>query len=341
MKKLLLIDGNAIMHRAFHALPPLNNSKGEIVNAVYGFFSMLLTVMGDMKPTHLVVCFDRPKPTFRQAMFVGYQQHRPKMSEDLSPQFKIVHQVLEKMGAVVFELDGYEADDLIGTISRQAVELRGPVTPHSHPTSSHSLRVLDGSPSVVPPLQPEPVDIEVIILSGDRDLLQLVNGNVKVLSPVTGVKNTVLYDSAKVEEKFGIKPKQIVDYKALVGDASDGYPGVAGIGPKTASSLIQRYDSLENIYAHLGDLEEKLRTKLANDSESAELCKRLATIVTDAPITLHLEKCAVEKLDVRGLREVFSEQGFKSLGARVDVVFGKEEKIVEKKDDGQLGLLDS
>lgn len=310
MKKLLLIDGNAIMHRAFHALPPLNNSKGEIVNAVYGFFSMLLTVMADVKPSHLVVCFDRPKPTFRQTMYVGYQQHRPKMSEDLSPQFAIVHQVLEKMGAVIFELDGYEADDLIGTISVQAI---------------------GGTEKTM----------EVIILSGDRDLLQLVNGNVKVLSPVTGVKNTVLYDSAKVEEKFGIKPKQIVDYKALVGDASDGYPGVAGIGPKTASSLITKYENLENIYVHLEELEEKLRNKLAKDSESAELCKRLATIVTDVPITLHLEKCELGELDIPGLREAFREQGFKSLGARVDAVFGKEERKVEKKvNDGQLGLLD-
>ena len=292
------------MHRGFHALPPLTNAKGEMVNAVYGFFSMLLTVMIDMKPTHLIVCFDRPKPTFRQTLYVGYQQHRPKMSDDLSPQFPIVHHLLNAMRTVIFEVDGYEADDCIGTIAAKAVQND---------------------------------DMEVIILSGDRDLLQLVDEHVKMLAPITGVKNTILYDSEKVVEKFGVTPGQIVDYKALVGDASDGYPGVAGIGPKTASTLLQKYQTVEGIYEHLGDLEDKLRNKLAQGSEQAALCKQLATIVRDAPITVKLDACQLKRLDISGLREAFREQGFKSLQVRVDAVFGKEEK---KKDDGQLELLD-
>jgi DNA polymerase-1 len=309
MNRLLLIDGNAIMHRAFHALPPLTNSKGETVNAVYGFFSMLLTVIPQIEATHLVVCFDRAKPTFRQTLYVGYQQHRPKMSDDLSPQFVIVHDLLAAMQAQIFELDGYEADDLIGTISVQA------------------LKESEGQSG----------ETEVVILSGDRDLLQLVNGQVKMLAPVTGVKNTILYDSAKVVEKFGVKPAQIVDYKALIGDASDGYPGVAGIGPKTASTLLAKYETLEGIYSHLGDLEEKLRDKLVAGSEQAALCKKLATIVTDAPITFRLEKCLFDNLAILGLDEAFAAQGFKSIRDRLKTVF---RDVLEKQKSGQLGLLE-
>src|SRR5438309_11849147 len=152
MKKLLLIDGNAILHRAYHALPPLTNSSGQVINAVYGFFSMLFTVVQDQQPEYLIVCFDRPKPTFRQTLYVGYQQHRPAMADDLVPQGSILHDILNKMQTTIFEVDGYEADDLIGTIATQAVSERK--------------------------------DIEVLILSGDRDLLQLVNGQVKMLAPI-------------------------------------------------------------------------------------------------------------------------------------------------------------
>lgn len=326
MKKFIIIDGNAILHRAFHALPPtLTNSKGEVINAVYGFFSMFLNVISDQKPTHVLVCFDRPKPTFRQSLFAGYQQHRPKMADDLVPQIQILHDALAIMKTQIFEVDGYEADDLIGTLAEQAV---------SNAVSSKQATSDVASCSN---------DIEVIIVSGDRDLLQLVNSRVKVLAPVTGVKNTILFDSAKVEEKFGITPGQIVDYKALVGDASDGYPGVAGIGPKTAADLLQRFGTLEGVYEHLGELNPKVSEKLANDAEQAGLCKQLATIVTDAPVTLHPEECAVSKFDIEGLRKEFKEHGFKSLTGRLETVFGSPEKNAEEKkkeESKQLGLLD-
>jgi len=350
MKRLLLIDGNAILHRAYHALPPLTNTKGEVVNGVYGFFSMLLTVMNDLKPECVVVCFDRPKPTFRQTMYAGYQQHRPKMADDLVPQVGIVHEMLAKMKIVVFEVDGYEADDLIGTIAVFATG-RGPVSRFPSPTASSPIgesRRSTGSPTLATPHLNS--DLEVIILTGDRDMLQLVNGRVRVLAPVVGVKNTILYDSAAVEEKYGITPGQMVDYKALVGDASDGYPGVAGVGPKTSASLLQNYRTLEGIYEHIGELNPKLVRKLAQGSEQAALCKKLAAIVTDAPITFKFDECLVSNFAIQDWIEALGEQGFKSMRGRVETFFGlesskkdenlKQGKKTEKKQIEQLGLLD-
>ncbi len=309
MDKLLLVDGNAILHRAYHALPPLTNTKGDVVNAVYGFFSMLLTVVIEMRPEYLIVCFDRPKPTFRQQMFAGYQQHRPALADDFVPQIGLVHEMLSKLAVAVFELDGYEADDVIGTISVQAV------------------------------------DLESIILSGDRDLLQLVKRHVKVLMPLVGVKVTALYDEERVREKFGVTSEQFVDYKALVGDASDGYPGVAGIGPKTASKLIREYVTFENLYVHIGDLPEKIGLKLATDAEQAALAKKLATIVVDAPVTVDFEKCRVGEWKLADWVGVFEEQGFKSLVKRAENFFGNyaKEEPASAKGYGevkQLGLLD-
>ncbi len=310
MKKLVIIDGNAILHRAFHALPPLTNKKGEIVNAVYGFFSMFFNVLQSQKPDYVIACFDRPKPTFRQSLYVGYQQNRPAMSDDLVPQIGKLHTLLKQMNVTIFEVDGYEADDLIGTFSKQAL------------------------------IQQK--DIEVIIVSGDRDLLQLVNSHVKMLAPITGVTNTILYDSEKVQEKFGILPSQIVDYKALVGDASDGYPGVSGIGPKTAAELLIRYHTLEGIYKHIAELHVKNSQKLIEGSEHAALCKKLATIVTDAPVTLYLEKCQVSDFTIDSLREGFVDEGFKTLTNRLNGVFGKATtgKKEQKEKSGQLGLLE-
>ncbi len=309
MNNFVLIDGNAILHRAYHALPPLTNKKGEVANAAYGFFSMFLKIIQDLKPSYMAVCFDRPKPTFRQALYAGYQQHRPAMADDLVPQIAIVHTVLEKMKVQIFEIDGYEADDLIGTLAYEAKNL------------------------------------DTIIVSGDRDMLQLVNGHVKVLMPITGLSNTLLYDAQKVEEKFGVKPAQFIDYKALVGDASDGYPGVTGIGPKTAKHLLQKYHTFENLYKHAGDLPEKIGLKLATDAEQASLAKKLATIVTDAPVSFNTEKCSFKHFNMNGARAAFEELGFKSLLKRFEGVMAekvdKVEKVVkvEKKTDEQLGLL--
>lgn len=295
MQKLLLIDGNAIMHRAYHAYPPLTNPKGEYVSIVYGFFTMLFLVLQEQKPDYLAVCFDRPKPTFRQTMYAGYHAHREELPDDFLPQIGLLHELLETMGVQIFELDGYEADDVIGTISVKA----------------------------------KAASVETLIVTGDRDLLQLVNGQVKVLMPITGITKTVLFGEAEVEEKYGVKPSQFVDYKALIGDASDGYPGVAGIGPKTAAKLIQEYGTFENLYKHIGDLPEKVGIKLATDAEQAALAQKLAAIVRDVPIQFDLKKCACSLFDISALRKSFKEHEFKSLLARLDAMFGKEEEQLE------------
>lgn len=280
MKKLVLIDGNAILHRAYHALPPLTNSKGEPTNAVHGFFSMLLSVIDSQSPDFLIVCFDRAKPTFRQTLFVGYQQHRPSLADDFKPQIIMVHEILEKLKIPVFEVDGYEADDLIGTLS-VAGKKEG---------------------------------LETIIVSGDRDLLQLVNGSTKVLMPVIGISKSVLMGEKEVKEKYGITPSQIIDYKALIGDASDGYPGVAGIGPKTAMNLLLEYENFENIYKNLKKINPKVSLRLATDAEQASLARKLASIVTDAPAKMDLESSKTPTLSKFG--DVLQDFGLKTLSAR-------------------------
>jgi len=312
MKKLILIDGNAILHRAFHALPPLTNKSGIIVNAVYGFFSMFLKILEIHTPDFIIVCFDKKAPTFRKGLYAGYQAKRPKMSDDLAPQVKFVHEILAKAKVEIFEVDGYEADDLIGTIANQSQK-------------SKIKNQKDG--------------IDVFIVSGDRDLLQLVNGHVKMIAPVTGLTNMIIFDEASVFQKYGIKPSQMVDYKALVGDPSDNYPGVAGVGPKTASSLINEYGNLENIYKNLEKIKNKnpnLALKLAKDIEAAGLAQKLAGVVLDVPITLDIEKSSVKYFDKEGMKKEFEKFGFKSLLKRLDTDVKKETKKPEIK---QMELL--
>jgi DNA polymerase-1 len=310
MKKLILVDGNAIIHRAFHALPLLNNQDGTPTNAVYGFFTMLLKIVEDLRPEYLVVCFDKAAPTFRKQMYVGYQATRPKISDDLSPQFEIIHKALDEAKIEHFEIDGYEADDLIGTISKQA----------------------------------KAKDLQTIIVSGDRDLLQLVNSKVLMLAPVVGMTKMTLFDEVKVREKYGLEPWQIVDYKGLVGDNSDNYPGVSGVGPKTAGNLLHQYQTLEGVYEHIAELPQSLQEKLANDAEQAALAKKLATIVTDAPVKLSADEAEVAKIDKEALRKVFENLSFKSLLNRVSktdaaVKTQVKEKTEEKKNEEQLGLI--
>jgi DNA polymerase I len=328
LNRLVLIDGNAIVHRAYHALPPLHKTEeGQLTNAVYGFFSMTLKIVGDLAPDNLIVCFDRAAPTFRKQMYVGYQATRPKMEDDLSGQFKIIHEVLEKSKICVFELDGYEADDLIGTLSRQAIEVN---------TKTTSKQITNNN--------------DVIILTGDRDLLQLVNHRVRILAPITGVTKMILFDSDKVKEKYGLEPSQFVDYKALVGDPSDNYPGVTGIGPKGAANLLNEFKSLEGIYKNLENVNPKIAEKLATDAEQSALAKKLATIELNAPIKLKMNECRISDMDKKALLASFQELSFNSLidrfkldnptltKASLDKRTSRKEKNAKEKKD-QLGLL--
>lgn len=282
MKRLVVIDGHAILHRAYHALPPLTTSKGEAVNAVYGFTSMLLRVIETLKPTHLAVAFDRPEPTFRNKLYKDYQIQRPKADDEFISQIDLVKKVVSEMGIPIFEKAGFEADDVIGTLARKS-----------------------------------DTD-EVIIVTGDRDMLQLVDGKIGVYMPVKGLSESKLYKSQEVEEKFGVRPSQIVDYKALVGDASDNYPGVAGIGPKTASSLLSRFKTLETIYKKMDKIEsEKVKKALDDHLKSAEMAKQLAKIVCDVPIKLDIDKCKLPNLDRPNVHQLFEEFEFWSLIPRL------------------------
>ncbi len=215
---LLLVDGNALVHRAFHALPPLTTSRtGEMVNAVFGFANTLFRVVGTLKPSHWAIAFDYPAPTFRHEMFDQYKAQRPPTPEELRSQIGRVHELAAALGMPAFELQGYEADDLLGALAGQAVA--------------------SGA--------------DAAILSGDRDLLQLVRSGVTVLLPGRTFSDAVSYDEEAVEARFGVKPGQLTAFKALVGDASDNIPGVPGIGEKTAARLLAEYEGLDALFQHI------------------------------------------------------------------------------------------
>jgi len=226
--KLVIIDGNAIMHRAFHAIPPLTTPKGEPINAVYGLTSMLLKVIGEIKPTHFAVAFDRKEPTFRQKELPTYQAQRPPMASELSCQFEKAREFLTAAGIPVYSKAGFEADDVIGTLAEQATK---------NPKSEIRNPKFDG----------------VVIVTGDRDQLQLIDDklNIKLYMPVAGILNAKLYGEVDTIERMGVPPTQIVDLKALTGDTSDNYFGVPGIGPKTAINLLQCSRTIEQIYKDL------------------------------------------------------------------------------------------
>ncbi|OGG13232.1 hypothetical protein A3D77_00740 [Candidatus Gottesmanbacteria bacterium RIFCSPHIGHO2_02_FULL_39_11] len=294
MNRLIIIDGHAILHRAFHAMPPLTTHDGTLVNAVYGFVAMMLKIVEDFKPSYLIVCFDRPKPTLKKQMYVGYQANRPKMDNELSPQIPIVHELLEYMGISIYEMDGYEADDIMGTIVKKILSEKD--------TKRKSEKEIQ----------------ETIIVTGDRDILQLVNENVKVCMPVLGLNQVKVYGENEVKDKFGITPLQMIDYKALVGDQSDNYPGVPGIGPKTAKNLLTQFGTLENLYKHLDEVKnERIRKILSENSESAALSKKLATMITDAPIKVNFQKAKIRKWDSPDIMAKFEEMEFRSLIPRL------------------------
>lgn len=317
MQRLLIIDGNAIVHRAFHAFPPLNRPDGQQVNAVYGFLSILIKALEEVKPEYLLICFDRPKPTFRKLLYAGYQAHRPKMADGLSDQMKILQEALEMIGIPLFGVDGYEADDVIGTLAVQAAGINTNTTNVKYQISNKGNKKKEDLEFDIGNLK-----LDIIILSGDRDLLQLVNSHVKMLAPVVGITKFILYDEATVLEKYGVKPSQVADYKALVGDASDGYPGVTGIGPKTAYGLLKKYETVENLYLHIGELPEKVALKLATDAEQAALAKKLARIALDVPVTLDIAVCAMTLFTKEKVEMVCDMYGFHSLKKRLQIFTG-------------------
>src|SRR3990167_5214203 len=260
MDTLLLIDGNAIMHRAFHAIPPFKTKSGTPTNVIFGFFSMLNKSIADFQPNFVVVCFDTPKPTFRNKIFKDYQAQRPKISDDFITQIPLVKEALNKSGITHLEKDGFEADDIIGTITN-TFKTKG---------------------------------IRVLILSGDRDIQQLVDKNVFVITPKMGLSELKVYDINEVVKKFGLTPDKIPDLKALMGDASDNYSGAKGIGPKTAAKLLQQYNSVKGIYLSLGKIDEKIRKILQDHKANVILSHKLATIDVKVPLEFNIKKSKFE-----------------------------------------------
>lgn len=303
-KIFMLIDGSAILHRAYHAMPSFMSTNGVATGAVYGFFSMLLKLMHNLRPEYIAVAFDRGKPTFRQLMYVGYHANRPHASQDLKDQFGMVREVLDKVAIPVYELDGFEGDDLIGTINKKINDTQK--------------------------------DIFVYIVTGDRDMLQLVDEDTYVLMPVKGISEVMIYDSKRVIEKFGVRPDQIVDLKGFMGDSSDNYPGVPGVGPKTAMNLLQKYEHFENVFRNIAEIEKenpKLAAKLALGSDQATMAQALATIKDDVPFVFSLKDCEKKNFTKEKFQKVFTEYSFNSLAKRLDEVFGKD------KPKGQMKLL--
>lgn len=278
-QRLLIIDAHAIIHRAFHALPPLNTSTGEPINAVYGFLLLTLKALKDMKPSHVIVAFDSPGKTFRHTQFAEYKAHRPPTAPELKSQFPVVRECIAAFGFPILAHEGFEADDMIGTVCAK----------------------LDRS------------GVETIIVTGDMDLLQLVDRDTKVMKMQRGVKDVELFDEALVKEKHGLTPLQIIDYKGLRGDASDNIPGVPGIGEKSAVELLQKFGTVEEVFAHIEEIDGRKRKALEGKQEIALLSKQLATIAHDAPMQLTLDDASVTKLSPEALLSFLQKYEFSSL----------------------------
>jgi len=250
-KRILIIDGNSLMHRAFYGVPPLSNRQGEPTNAVFGFLNMFLRLLGEYDPKWVGVAFDTHAPTFRHQAYAEYKGTRQKTPEDLIPQFHTLRELLPHMGVAVLELDGYEADDILGTCARQAEE-KG---------------------------------IEAYLVTGDKDALQLVSDTTRVLLTRRGITDIHLYDPKALLKEYGLAPWQIVEMKALMGDASDNIPGVPGVGQKTALKLLAAYTDIEGVYAHVDEVPgESLRQKLIENEDKARLSRELAAIDKNVPI---------------------------------------------------------
>jgi len=319
MKKLFLIDGNAILHRAYHALPPFKTTKGELVNAVYGFSSMLLNIINHQKPEYIAVSFDRKAPTFRHEEYKDYKATRVKAPDDLYEQIPRIKQVVEAFNIPIFEMDGYEADDILGTLAEQAKQINGRCVAEKNDEM--------GADTIV-----------TFIVTGDMDTLQLISPTTFVFAPQRGVLDYLIYDSAKVLSKYGLEPNQIVDFKALKGDASDNIPGVMGIGDKTAVDLLQKYKTLDGIYDHLSELRDSLRKKLTNDRENAFFSRRLATIMRDVPIKLNIVNCKTHNFELDKIMRLFEELEFKSLLGKLNNFNGHYSQIRQIEDSSQQSL---
>ena len=290
MTRLMLLDSNGLIYRGYHALPPLTTSKGELVNAVFGFCSILLRGIQDLQPEYVAACFDLPGPTFRHEQFADYKATRTPMPDDLRSQFPKVREVVAALRIPVYEMAGYEADDVIGTIARD-MDARG---------------------------------IDTTVVTGDMDMLQIVTEHTRLMTTRQGVDSTVYYDPAKIWERFELRPNQMIDYKALKGDPTDNIPGIPGVGEKTAAKLVAQFGSLEGIYERLGEVKpDKLRFKLVEAREQVFASRELSRIICDLPISLDLDSAHLSDYDRAEVVRLFREFEFRTLIDRLPPLTGE------------------
>jgi DNA polymerase I len=291
MERLMLLDGYGLVYRGYFALPPLTTSKGDLVNGVFGFASIVLRGIQDLQPDYLAVSFDLPGPTFRHKQYADYKATRVKMPDDLRDQFPKVREVVKALRIPVYEMPGFEADDVIGTITEQ-------LDPHAN--------------------------LETTIVTVDLDMLQLVTPRVRLMTTRSGVENTVIYDVERIDERFGLRPDQMIDYKALKGDPTDNIPGVPGVGEKTAAKLIREFGDLESLFSRIDEVTpEKLRDKLRDHREQVFMGRELSTIVRDLPIEIDLDAARLGDYDRETVVRLFREYEFRTLIERLPPMSGE------------------
>lgn len=291
-KRLIIVDSNALLHRAFHALPPLMTKTGQETGATYGFLLTLFRAIKDLKANYVVACFDTKMPTFRHEMFKDYKAQRPATPTGIISQIPVTKEVMDALKIPVYAKEGVEADDLIATICKIAPE--------------------------------QEKELEIFIVSGDLDNLQLVNENIKVYTLGKGIKDTVIYDTEKTKERFGVEPSQMVDFKALTGDPSDNIPGVEGIGKKTAAEIIQKYDNINNLYEELSTdtavLKPKVKEALKQNKASAIMSRDLAQMKNDVDINFDIKECLFGKFDQKEVEVILNKFEFYSLIDRLSAL---------------------
>ena len=312
MERLLILDSNSLMNRAFYAIPPLTTTEGVHTNAVYGFTNMLFKMKEEIKPDYIVAAFDRKAPTFRHKEYEEYKAGRKKMPPELGEQFPIIKEVLNLLAVNIYEIDGFEADDIIGTLAKFA----------------------------------EKNNIEVFIVTGDRDALQLATNNIKVVITKKGVTETAVYDEKSFIDEFGVTPTQYIDVKGLMGDKSDNIPGVPGVGEKTAFKLIASYGSMEGVLSNIDEISgKKLKENLETYSEQAIFSKKLATIMTEVPIEFDLDDIkSQDSYNREELKKMFFKLQMKSLLAKLpgdDIEGESEEEKIEITEVNNVELLKS
>lgn len=282
-KKIIIIDSNSLLNRAFYALPPMNTSTGQPTNAVYGYTVMLIKILQEMNPDYVIAAFDKSKKNFRHDKFTEYKAGRKKMPDELAQQIEPTKEILRAFNIEILEKEGYEADDIIGTISK-AFSNNG---------------------------------FQVNIITGDRDALQLVDENIKVLMTKKGITELEIYDEEEIKQKFGLEPQNIIDLKALMGDASDNIPGVPGIGEKTALKLLHQYGNIDNIYSNIDEIKpERIKNLLTENKELAYLSKELATIKIDVPVEINLNEIILD-YDLNKVKDALIKYEFKSLLSKI------------------------